>query len=56
VAAGRELATGGEVGLWGWYFGGRRERESGRIASRRGGDARNGDNRGRGGLETSVPR
>jgi hypothetical protein len=56
VVARRKLAAGGEVGHWGWYSGGRRERESGRIASGRGGDARNGNNRGRGGLETSVPR
>jgi hypothetical protein len=33
-----------------------KRRESGRIASGRGGDARDGDNRGRGGPETSVPR
>jgi hypothetical protein len=56
VAAQQELAAGGEVGWWGWHSSGRREQESHRIASGRGGDARDGDNRGRGGLETSVPR
>jgi hypothetical protein len=40
----------------GRYFGGWREQESGRITSKRGGDARDGDNRGRGWPETSVPR
>jgi hypothetical protein len=56
VAARQELAAGGEVERWGWYSGGRRGQESSRLASGRGEDAQDGDNRGRGELVTRVPR